>query len=366
MALGLLGPLAGAELALRLIPSAYDGARRMPVDGENPIARLEPDREFTWSAGWNFSLANTVQVNNAGFHSDVDYEAGGSGPLLAVVGDSYVEAVQVPYRLSCAGRVATMLEPAARVYSFGLSGAPLSQYLAWARYAHDSFLPRAMVFVIIRNDYRHSVRRSSSMPGFHYFVGAGAGRLVLERSDFVPSLAHRTARRSALLRYLAHNAGVQYSLRRIRRAEALRNRERHLPRLRLMQQERVAISKRAIDEFFDLLPEYSGLGPERITFVLDGVRPDLYDDEYDESLRAARGGWKETERRYFMANAVHRGYETLDLQPRFRAHYRRHRRRFEWPQDHHWNALGHELCSDAVRSSALLSDAFPAAAAAGP
>ena len=357
MALGVLGPLAGAELALRLIPSAYDGARRMPVDEENPIARLEPDREFTWSAGWNFSLVNTVQVNNAGFHSDVDYEAGGSGPLLAVVGDSYVEAVQVPYRLSCAGRAATMLEPAARVYSFGLGGASLSQYLVWARHARDSYLPRGMVFVIIRNDYRHSVLRSSSMPGFHYFVAdAGAGRLVLERSDFVPSLVHRTARRSALLRYLTHNAAAQHSLRRIR--------GRHALRPPLMQRDRVAISKRAIDEFFDLLPEYSGLGPERITFVLDGVRPDLYDDEYDESLKAAHGGWKETERRYFMRNAVHRGYETLDLQPRFRAHYRRHRRRFEWPQDHHWNALGHELCSDAVRSSAMLADAFPAAVAA--
>ena len=36
---------------------------------------------------------------------------------------------------------------------------------------------------------------------------------------------------------------------------------------------RVAASKRAVDAFLDLLPEYSGLQPERIAFVVDGMRP---------------------------------------------------------------------------------------------
>ena len=65
-------------------------------------------------------------------------------------------------------------------------------------------------------------------------------------------------------------------------------------------------------------------------------------------------------RRYFLANAGRRGYEAIDMQPRFIAHYREHGRRFEWPRDEHWNALGHERCFEAVAGSELLAVGFPA------
>lgn len=135
-----LATLAGLEVLPRVLP-AYGGAYRTPVDDRRPVRRFTPDREFTWSRDWNFSVVNTVRVNNAGFVSDVDYEADAPGPLLAVIGDSYVEAVMVPFRQTCAGRLATMLEPAARAYAFGMSGAPLSRYLAWARHAREAYRP---------------------------------------------------------------------------------------------------------------------------------------------------------------------------------------------------------------------------------
>ena len=353
MALGVLAPLAAGEAALRLIPFSYGGRGRMPVNEEQPIARGEHDREFTWSRDWNFSIVNTVRINNAGFHSDVDYEADAPGPLLAVVGDSFVEAFQVPYRRSCAGRLATLLEPAARVYAFAQSGAGLSQYLAWARHARDVYRPSGLVVVVIGNDYSGSLHEHIVERGFHQFVDRG-GRLVLERIDFAPALPYRLARRSALVRYLMHNLGLA--------GPGPLTRVRHWFGWRRVQvrpvhdEDRLADMKRAVDAFFELLPEYSGLGRERIVFVVDGLRPELYDDE---TLEAARGRYKDVMRRYFLANADRRGYETLDLQPRFIAHYRKHRQRFEWPQDEHWNALGHERCFDAVRSSKLLSEGFP-------
>ena len=115
---------------------------------------------------------------------------------------------------------------------------------------------------------------------------------------------------------------------------------------------RTADSKRAVDAFLERLPGYSGLDPGRILFVVDGAR-------YAESLKTARGGFVDEMRRYFIANARRQGYETIDMQPTFIAHHREHRRRFEWPQDGHWNALGHELCRDAVARSTLLSKTFP-------
>ena len=121
---------------------------------------------------------------------------------------------------------------------------------------------------------------------------------------------------------------------------------------------RTADSKRAVDAFLERLPGYSGLDPGRILFVVDGAR-------YAENLKTAKGGFADEMRRYFIANARRRGYETIDMQPLFIAHHREHRRRFDWPHDAHWNALGHELCRDAVARSALLSKTFPHSRSAG-
>ena len=354
LAIGVLAPLAGAELLLRLHPSAYDGAWMLPVNREHPIARLQPDREFTWSHGWNFAIVNTVRSNNAGFVSDVDYRADAPGPLVAVVGDSFVEAFMVPYRQTCAGRLATMLEPVGhRVYSFGKGGAGLGQYLAYARYVRDEFRPQRLVVIVVRNDLVDSNR---VYPGFHYFFDRGDGRLLLERVDFAPDLAHRLGRRSALVRYLAQNLKLSQSADRFRfwiSGEPRPADERGDP----AGTDRVtAASEPLIDAFLDRLPEYSGLGAERIVLVVDGMRPELYDDELPDG---ARGNLADATRRRFLADAARRGYRTIDMQPRFRAHHRKHRRRFEWPRDRHWNALGHERCFEAVRSSKLLADVSP-------
>ena len=182
---GILVPLVCAELALQLLP-VRESRHALPVDDRNPIARLEPNREFTWSRRWNFTVVNTVRVNNAGFVSDVDYEPDAPGPLLAVIGDSFVEALMVPFRQTCAGRLATMLEPGGRVYAFGLGDAALGQYLAWARYARDEFGPDGLVATVVDNDYDESLIEYRAVRGYHHFVERGGDGLALRRLDTPP------------------------------------------------------------------------------------------------------------------------------------------------------------------------------------
>lgn len=352
-------PLVCLEIFLQILPVAHDGARRMPVNEANPIARFEPDRKFTWSRDWNFSLFNDVKVNNVGFVSDFDYDANASRPLLAVIGDSYVEAFMIPYRQTCAGRLAETLAPDVRVYSFGLSGAPLSQYLAFARYARDAFHPEKLVIVIVGNDYDESLPEYAHRPGYHHFVEQGDGRLLLERSDWHHSFRYKLARSSALIRYLTHNLTLQESLRRI---NPWRGDQKYdsdaLPTSASAESMRVAHSKRAVDTFLEQLPEFSGLDPERIALVVDGIRPHLYYDNEVNGPELEDRSFEDVMRRYFLANARRKGYETIDMQPVFIAHYQAHRQRFEWSFDGHWNALGHERCFDAVAHSELLSEQF--------
>ena len=171
LVVGTLLALVSLEAILRMLPVA-GAARRTSVDAENPIARFEPGREFTWSRNWNFSIVNQVRVNNFGFVSDFDYDEDATDPLVAVIGDSYVEAFMVPFRETCAGRLATDLDGRARVYAFGVSGAPLSQYLAFAEYARSTFRPGALAIIVISNDYDESMLKYGRKPGMHQFRGA--------------------------------------------------------------------------------------------------------------------------------------------------------------------------------------------------
>ena len=356
---GTLAPLVLVEILLRLHPASYEGARLLPVDDGQPIARLQPNREFTWSRDWNFSIVNTVQVNNAGFRERHRLRSGRAWPSprgyrrqLCGGEDGAVS----PHLRWPAGDDAGASSPGLRLRP--IVGAPLSQYLSWAAYARDAFQPNGLIVVIIENDYDKSLIEYHSHPGYHHFVERDDGRLDLARVDYAPSLGYRLAQRSALARYLVHNLRAPHAGRvvfdKIMKVTGVQDVEtRHPSEIYRTSASvaplRVAASKRAVDAFLDLLPEYSGLQPERIAFVVDGMRPSLYDAE---RLGEERGSYRDVMRRYFMANADQRGYETIDMQPLFIVHYREHRQRFEWPQDPHWNALGHEQCFKAAASSA--------------
>jgi hypothetical protein len=107
--------LAIGEVACRVLP-VNDGLMAMPVNASEPVFRFTPNRDVTWSRDWNFSIVNRIRVNNAGYVNDQDYAAADARPLLAVVGDSYVEAAMVPPRDTLHGRLAAAFAPAARVY----------------------------------------------------------------------------------------------------------------------------------------------------------------------------------------------------------------------------------------------------------
>src|SRR5258708_8933818 len=126
--LGFIAPLLIVEIVLRFLP-VNEGLRVLPVNQTNPILRFTPNRTSVWSKGWDFSLVNRVRTNNYGFVSNIDYDPLARSPLLAIIGDSYVEAAMVPYDKTSAARLAEKLRGLARVYTFASSGSPLSQYL---------------------------------------------------------------------------------------------------------------------------------------------------------------------------------------------------------------------------------------------
>jgi hypothetical protein len=101
-----------------------------------------------------------------------------------------------------------------------------------------------------------------------------------------------------------------------------------------------------------VLAEMQALSREdgfKLAFAMDGVREAIYAGKPLDSYEVHK------------LNVIARDLTTelslplLDLQDTFAAHYAREGRRFEFPFDWHWNALGNELAGKAIAKE-LLSD----------
>ena len=392
-------PLAIAEVVSHFLPITTTKSIMMwPPDSLNPVYRFRPNQRYTFSKGWNFIFVNSGLINNDGWINDQHYDAEARTPLLAVVGDSYVEAMMVPYDSTLHGRLARQVAGRGRVYSFGLSGAPMSEYLAQAAYVRDRYHPDALAAVIVGNDFDESLTRYKSAPLLHYFHEDSSGQLSFRLLDFPDttkaisaapspgaasppppaswprraasaigrrgwSLVTFVLARSEFYRYLVQNVGVTNVRQRLRqRAGALFTRS---PKPAFVantradaESLRVSDSRRATDEFLGRLPAAAGLAPERIVLIVDGVRPVLLTAAYERAVRESYFG---VMRAYLIREGRAKGFHVVDMQPRLVARFRRERKEFEWPSDGHWNARGHGEAAAALSETPVVRALFGSA-----
>jgi hypothetical protein len=345
--------LLAAEVMLRFLPVST-GLRSMPVTAADPVLHFTPNRPFVNSLGWNMHNVVHGRVNNAGFVNNQDYARHGP-PLIAVVGDSFIEAQMVPYPQSLQGRLAAALKDKFRVYSFAGSGAPLSQYLIWAGYAVHEYGARAVVINVVGNDFDESLSAYRLGPGFWQYVPDAGGELRLKLNPYQAGTLISLARHSALARYIIINFGIQNRIFSIRwLGEMIFGKPANAqPRYAgntdaSVNEKRVQDSLAAIDAFFRDVPERVGLSPDRVLFTLDGFR-------YADAARAGQGTYFDLMRRAFMEKAAAKGYEVIDLDARFIPRHARTGESFEFTDDNHWNAAGHEVAFEAVMASRLLA-----------
>ena len=344
---GLAVTLVLLELVLRLMPVS-SSTDTMMVDDNNPIVRFTPNRAFTFSKGWQFAITNTGRINNYGFINEQDYVKHAEHGPLTIIGDSYVEAMMVPYEQTVQGRLARVLGKKGKVYSLGISGSQLAQYLAFAQYAWTEFHPQALVFIIVGNDFDESLTKYKRDPGFHFFQQNGDSHdLSLVRIDYQPTLAKRIMREFALARYLWGTVGIGHiGGRQLSEGRYVGNTAAHA------SEERLADSRRVVDHFLAELPRRVGLAKNRFLFVVDAMRPQIYSES---DLRRADGSYFDLMRQYFLEQVTSHGYEAIDMQPRLISRHHRDGSRFEFPIDAHWNDVGHQEAAEAIASSRMFA-----------
>src|SRR5437764_6370275 len=199
-----------AEVALRFLPVST-GLRSMPVTAAAPVLHFTPNWPFVNSLGWTMHNVVHGRVNNAGFVNDQDYVRDGP-PLIAVVGDSFIEAQMVAYPETLQGRLAAALKDKFRVYSFAGSGAPLSEYLIWAGFAVKEYGARAVVINVVGNDFDESLSAYRLGPGFWQYAPDASGVQQLRLNPHRAGTLISLARHSALARYVIINLGIQNRL----------------------------------------------------------------------------------------------------------------------------------------------------------
>lgn len=350
--IGLIAALVFGEVVFRFLP-VNDGLMAMPVNAQSPVFHFTPDRKVQWSRDWNFAIVNPIRVNNAGFINDRDYDASDRRPLLAVVGDSFVEASMVPTHDTLHARLAAAVAPGARVYSLAASGAPLSQYLIWAREARVRFKAQALVIVVVGNDFDESLAIYKTGPGFHHYAPDADGTLRLQRVDYRPSTVRVIARKSALVRYILFNLQAQEHLAdlvgMITNLVQPAHAEQYVGNTAAAADaDRLRWSEAAVRAFFRDLTEYAGWRPGEVLFLLDGIR-------YPSDSPAVAASYFARMRTFFLEEARRRGYEAIDMDPVFFAHFRATGDRFEYPTDSHWNSVAHGLAATAALRSSVVS-----------
>jgi hypothetical protein len=356
IALGFLVPLLLAEVVLRFLP-VKTGLQTVPVNEHNPVLRFTPNRDFIFSKGWDFQLVNRGRTNNYGFVNGEDYDSTARTPLLAVIGDSQIEAEMVPFSETLQGRLAPCVRGEGRVYSIAVAGVPLSHYVAEAGFARSAFGADGVVIVIVGNDFDGNFPGQSS-PGTYYFR-QGPNGPQLGREDYHPSWGRRILRESALARYVILNlAGSVTRAKRLltgKRASQhhyVGNTDASFTPQRLDQ------GRKAVDDFLTTLPAYTGLSPDRILLVVDAMRPEIYSAK---ELKAASGSFFDLMRQYVIQQATRKSFEVVDLQPRMIRRYSIDSAPFEFSVDHHWNGRGHQEAARAVASSKVFKRIFPTA-----
>ena len=357
VAAGCIATLVVLEIGLRFAPVS-SALRSVEVNEENPVFHFQPDRDVTYSKGWRFNHVNELRVNNAGFVNLHDYVRDNASPLVAVVGDSYVEGLIVGQAETLHARLAERVAPKARVYSFAASGAPLSQYIVWAEHAARTYGARGGIVLVVGNDFDESLGEVKQGPGFHHFFERD-GVLSLELVPYRPNALRRTIRFSALARYLVFHLKVLQlpapQLPALLRRSGAESGDVGKPReapvfvgntFARVDPALLGQSERVVDRFLEELLARTGWSAHDVIIVTDGSRI------FDPAARAAtQAAYFPRMARYLRDRARARGITVVDMQPVFLAHHAVHGRRFDFADDGHWNGLAHALAAEAIAAT---------------
>lgn len=290
------------------------------------------------------------RINNHGWNSPIDYVENKDKPRIAVIGDSFIEAWQVDTDKSCSSLLRAALRHKYDVYSFGRSGAALSEYLNISRYVNRHFDPNIVIFNVVHNDFRDSVYELNRYHKSMLMVSFSDGTITEttpepDYSNIQYNTIKRLIRKSAFVRYLVYNLKLKRILRN------LLIKKEHRANIDVDETTRHKdLIQQATEYIIERIHEENR--GKRIIFVMNGPNEAIYDGTVEQ-------------RKVFFLNEMLRnvcseyGLEFLDLTLPMLRDYKTNGIKFILEGDGHWNEYGHRFVCSQILSLGFPGAGFP-------
>jgi len=325
------------ELLVRLLLPVSDAKPQSYYNHADDLIQFIPNQQ---GKSIRYDIAATFHINAQGWNHPQDYSPSKTPTetRIAVIGDSYIEAQQVDVDQQMAVVLQNQLA-ASRVYSFGVSGAPLSHYLHLLRHA-GRYQPDIYIINIIHNDFQESFRDIAYKPHFLQFALTPQGAISeVAPLPFYPSYGQkvfRTLAHAALFRYVWFN--LDYGRRWVGGGSVSD------PNAGFAEDAGVDLA--ALTGF--AFAEYrQAAGDAHLLLVIDAPRDSLY------AGQDPRQSPQYIYNQIAAEQAAALGIPLLDLTDTFAQDYQQHGRVFNYADDYHWNAYGHDLVARAVAAELM-------------
>ena len=314
-------------------------------DTVNAVFRYFPGQIGVYTFGRLSEYRTRWRINNYGWNSPIDYQAAKSRPRIAVIGDSFVEALHVDLGKSYPYLLKQKFGEKYDIYTFGFAGAPLSEYLNISRYVNRYFDPDIIIFNVEYNDFDESILKYNKYYWKVFLTLSVEGSKVTENqpqpdksyAEFV--FWKRFLRsHSALARYLIFNLKSRMLYRGLVdkdfRGFYKKNIEFDIPPAQ--QKKEIVLATRYLVE--RIKSENTG---KIVIFVMDAPREKIY----SQDLRGKQPLWlHDLMRDICRENHLY----FLDLTEAFENDYAQSGLKFNTDLDEHLNEHGHEVVATEV------------------
>ena len=328
-------------VVFRLIFLPSDVPHNAFIEG---VIRYVPEQSGIWRV--KDEIHAPFAINRQGWNSaHAEYRRARTPGVdrIVIIGDSYVEALQVPVERSLAEQLEHRLESVpTEVYRLGISGAPLSQYLHMFEREAIQYAPDLVVLVLVHNDFNESFQFASGRITSSFLkLRLAQGRV---REEILPtpymSGPWDWLRFSATSRYLYYRQQAAPIVSRLLSPaqaaaadhQANINIDEVLPHITDIEA--------AIDYLFGRL---SGVAREqklRLLILMNGDFETIYQGLGRSEVMMLND--------LAASMALRHQIAFIDLYPRFQQHWRDHHMRFNFEVDAHWNELGHDLVAGVI------------------